>query len=75
MTDLKIMPDDELLEIIRATDMLAKPLDQRFDGDDKGIVELMNAMGLKQAVVDKMLINGLVLREAVSRGLQVSHPN
>lgn len=75
MSNINTMTDEELIAIIRATDMTAKPIDQRFEGDDTSIVELMNEMGLKQTIVDKLLINGLVLREAVNRGLQISNPN
>ena len=67
--------DDELIAIVRCLDRISAPLADRFDGDDEDIVILMKEMGLKQTIVDKLLIAGLVLRECVSRGIKIGNPN
>ncbi len=69
------MSDDELRRVVTAVDRVARPLDQRFEGDDEPIVELMTRMGLSQSIVDKLLITGLVMRECLHRGIQIPHGN
>lgn len=71
----KDLTDQQLLDIVRAMDHVARPLDRRFEGDDDPIVELMKSMNLTQGLVDKLLITGEVLRECVSRGLQLPRGN
>jgi len=71
----KELSDQQLLDIVRVTDILAQPMDRRFEGDDKAITELMTDLKLNQTVVDKLLIAGEVLRECVSRGLQLPRGN
>ncbi|PZR93548.1 MAG: hypothetical protein DI537_10555 [Stutzerimonas stutzeri] len=69
------MSDDELRRVVTAIDRVSRPLDQRFEGDDEPIVQLMIKMGLTQNIVDKLLINGLVMRECLHRGIQIPHGN
>lgn len=69
------LSDDELRTVVTAVDRVGRPLDQRFEGDDAPIVELMTKMGLKQTIVDKLLIAGLVMRECLHRGIQIPHGN
>jgi hypothetical protein len=69
------LSDDELRTVVTAVDRVGRPLDQRFEGDDTPIVELMTKMGLKQTIVDKLLIAGLVMRECLHRGIQIPHGN
>lgn len=72
---ISALSDDELISIVAAVDRISRPLDQRFEGDDDQIVELMNKMGLKQNIVDKLLIAGLVMRECLHRGIRIPHGN
>jgi len=72
---ISAMSDDELRSVVTAVDRVSRPLDQRFEGDDDQIVELMNKMGLSQSIVDKLLIAGLVMRECLHRGIQIPHGN
>lgn len=67
----KELSDQQLLDVVRAMDIVSLPLDRRFEGDDKAITDLMTALNLNQTVVDKLLISREVLRECVSRGLQL----
>ena len=69
------MSDERLMSVVSAIDRVSKPLDQRFEGDDEVIVELMAELGLKQDLVGKLLITGEVLRECAHRGLQIPRPN
>jgi hypothetical protein len=69
------MSDEELLEVVQGVDRMAKPLHQRFEGDDTPIVNLMTRLGLNQTVVDKLLVQGAVLREVAHRGLHIPRPN
>lgn len=69
------MSDDELLEVVQGVDRMSKPLNQRFEGDDAPIVNLMTRLGLNQTVVDKLLVQGAVLRECAHRGLKIPRPN
>ncbi len=71
----KNLPDDRLISVVKATDMLDKPLAYRFDGDDKALTDLMSELGLQQTVADKLLIAGQVLRECAHRGLQIPRSN
>lgn len=69
------MTDEHLIRIVTTLDRIAKPLPQRFEGDDTDLVELMNELGLKQDLISKLLITGEVLRECSHRGLQIPRPN
>lgn len=69
------MSDDELRGVVTALDRVGRSLDQRFEGDDAAIVELMTRMGLSQNIVDKHLIAGLVMRECLHRGIHIPHGN
>lgn len=69
------MSDDELRRVVTALDRVGRPLDQRFEGDDTPIVELMAKMGLSQNIVDKHLIAGLAMRECLHRGIHIPHGN
>ena len=69
------LSDDELRTVVTAVDRVGRPLEQRFEGDDTPIVELMTKMGLSQSIVDKLLIAGLVMRECLHRGIQIPHGN
>lgn len=71
----KNMSDEQLIDVVQAIDRVSKPLPERFEGDDAPIVELMSQLGLKQTIVDKLLITGEVLRECAHRGLQIPRPN
>jgi hypothetical protein len=69
------MGNAELIELIRVADVLALPLERRSEGDDTALVQLMDRLGLKQTVVDKMLIIGELLREALHRNLYLPRRN
>ena len=69
------LSDDELRTVVTAVDRIGRPLEQRFEGDDTRIVELMTKMGLSQSIVDKLLIAGLVMRECLHRGIHIPHGN
>jgi hypothetical protein len=69
------MTDEQLLEVVRAMDNVARPMDRRFEGDDDPIVDLMKSLNLNQTVVDKLLVTGEVLRECVNRGIQIPRGN
>ncbi len=69
------MTDEQLLDVVRAMDNVARPLDRRFEGDDDPIVNLMKTLNLTQNIVDKLLVTGEVLRECVNRGIQIPRGN
>lgn len=69
------MGNAELIELIRVSDVLALPLERRYAGDDTALVAFMDSLGLKQTVVDKMLIVGELLREALHRNLYLPRRN
>jgi hypothetical protein len=69
------MTNEELLEVVQSMDRVSKPLPQRMEGDDAAIVNLMNRLNLNQTLVDKLLVQGEVLRECAHRGLQIPRPN
>lgn len=67
--------DIQLIELIKSADRLALPMSRRFEGDDDDIVALMTEMGLTQGLVHKLLIQTLVMREALARGLHIPRGN
>lgn len=69
------LTDEQLLEVVRAMDNVARPLERRFEGDDGPIVDLMKSLNLTQNIVDKLLVTGEVLRECVNRGIQIPRGN
>jgi hypothetical protein len=71
----KFMSDQQLIDVIISSDNLEKPYSRRFIGDDDAIVNLMEKLGCRQLLADKLLILGEVLRECVSRGIQIPRSN
>lgn len=67
--------DEELISIIRVYDVLERPLERRFEGDDVDLVNFLDAHGMKQDIVTKTLIIGAAMREALTRGLQIPRGN
>ena len=72
---IKGMYDAELTAFIRSADALDQPLSRRFAGDDDLICDLMNVHRLPQTLAKKLMVKGLLLREAVHRGLQIPQSN
>ena len=70
---ISLLSNTEIITLIQCMDRLDLPMSRRFEGDDEQIVKLMNDLGLKQTLVDKLLLGGLVMREALHRGLVVEH--
>lgn len=69
------MSDAELIDVVQAMDHLAKPMSRRFEGDDTALVNMMQKVGLPQDVVSKALVTSVVMRECLSRGVQIPHGN
>lgn len=72
---IRNLSNERLIDIVRAADSIHKLSGERFPGDDKAIVELMNELKMPQTGVEKLLVAGQVFRECMHRGLQVSYPN
>lgn len=71
----KLLTDGMLETLIRSSDLMDLPMDRRFEGDTDAIDEFMRENGLKQTVVDKLLIKGALMREALHRGLHIPSYN
>ena len=71
----KRMSDMQLIETVQSMDRVRRPLDQRFEGDDAPIEELLITLGLAQNIVNKLLVEGVVLRECSHRGLHIPGSN
>lgn len=73
---ISALDDAAILSLVASLDRLERPIARRFEGDDADIVALMTTLGLHQTLADKLLIGGLILREAVHRGLTLTRtPN
>ena len=70
---ISLLSNGELISLIQCMDRLDLPMSRRFEGDDEQIVKLMSTLDLKQTLVDKLLIGGLLMREALHRGLAIEH--
>ena len=68
---ISLLSNGELISLIQCMDRLDLPMSRRFEGDDEQIVKLMSTLDLKQTLVDKLLIGGLLMREALHRGLAI----
>jgi hypothetical protein len=69
------MTDDQLIDVVKACDNLANPMARRFEGDDAAIVDLMNRLDMKQDLVSKLLVQTVVMREMIARGIQMQRSN
>lgn len=73
--DPKLLTDEALIHLIKSADCMDLPLARRFDGDDYAMCAFMEKHGFKQTVVDKLLIKGALMREALHRGLHIPGNN
>lgn len=75
MTTIQNMTDCELIEVVRAMDRAILPLERRFEGDDTAITELMDNLGVRHTLAEKLIVTGAVLRECVARGISIQQSN
>lgn len=68
---IKGFSDDLLVETIKAGDAYNLPISQRIKGDTDALDNIMPFSGVNNDIVSKFLVLGMLLREAVSRGIKV----
>lgn len=69
------MSVDELIDIVLCGDVLSRPLERRYDGDDTPIRELMEWLKIPDTLAHMLLIVSEVNRECVARGIHVPRGN